>query len=371
MKKILLTFLVAMSCLMTKAQTNFRAIGYDEAIATAKSENKMVFIDFYTDWCGPCRLMSREVFPNKSVGDYMNSHFVCIKINAEKGEGVQLAKTYKIEGYPTFVIINSDKKEILNICGYRESAAFLNEIDRALDPAKKPEIMKERYDKGERTPELVKSYASYLMDNISTVRNLSQEDYDKKVSEINNMVYDYFTSLSDVDRLKHENMFIYQSFINSPFDKPARFMMANFSRFNASDKSDIDSIVSKLYNREVLALLSGSKKYDEAEFSTLKKEIKQFKLDKNGTFDGAFKFIETESKSDKIAYINFCDKNLKTLTDSQVGFLMASFAKHFTDADAATKMAAAKFLRNHIGEQSVDVIYFTLSQIGNLEGREH
>ena len=83
------------------------------------------------------------------------------------------------------------------------------------------------------------------------------------------------------------------------------------------------------------------------------------------------KFIETESKSDKIAYINFCDKNLKILTDSQVGLLMASFSKHFTGADAATKKAAAKFLRNHIGEQSVDVIYFTSSQIGNLEGRGH
>lgn len=371
MKKILLISLVAMSCLMTKAQTNFRAIGYDEAIATAKSENKMVFIDLYTDWCGPCRLMSREVFPNKSVGEYMNSHFVCIKVNAEKGEGVQLAKTYNIEGYPTFVIINSDKKEILNLCGYREPGAFINEIDRALDPAKKPEIMKERYDKGERTPGLINSYASYLMDNIPTGRNMSEEDYDKKVSEINNMVCDYFTSLSDVDRLKHENIFIYQSFINSPFDKPARFMMANLSRFNSNDKSDIDSIVSKLYNREVNTLLSGSKKYDEAEFSTLKKEIKQFKLDKNGMYDGALKFIETESKSDKIVYINFCDKNLKTLTASQVALLVESFSKHFKGADAVTKKAAVKFLRNHIGELPADVIYFTASQINDLEGKGH
>lgn len=371
MKKILLISLAAISCLMIKAQTNFRAISYDEAIAAAKNENKMVFMDFYTDWCGPCRLMSRDVFPQKSVGDYMNSHFVCIKVNAEKGEGVSLSQTYNIKAYPTFIIITSDKKEMANICGYREPAAFLNEIDRALDPAKTPEMMKERYDKGERTPELINSYASYLMENIPTGRNFPQEDSDKKVSAINNMVYDYFTSLSDADRLKHENMFIYQSFIYSPFDKPARFMMANLSRFTASDKSDIDSVVSKLYNREVLVLLSGSKKYDEAEFSTLKKEIKQFHLDKNGTFDGALNFIEIESKGDKIAYINFCDKNLKTLTASQDGCLMGSFAKHFTDADDVTKKAAVKFLRNHIGEQDADVIYFTASQINELEGSGH
>ncbi|MFS4455671.1 thioredoxin family protein [Maribacter sp. 2304DJ31-5] len=84
---------------------------FDEAIAKAKEENKLVFVDFYTTWCGPCKMMSKRVFPQKIVGDYFNEKFVSIKIDAEKGEGIALADTYKVEAYPTLVYINSDKTE--------------------------------------------------------------------------------------------------------------------------------------------------------------------------------------------------------------------------------------------------------------------
>lgn len=72
MKKQILTALAALLALPGLAQTNFRSITFDEALAAAKAENKMVFIDFYTDWCGPCKAMARDVFPQKAVGDYMN-----------------------------------------------------------------------------------------------------------------------------------------------------------------------------------------------------------------------------------------------------------------------------------------------------------
>ena len=72
------------------AQTNFRSISFDEALKVAANENKLVFIDFYTDWCGPCKKMAREVFPQKEVGDFMNAKFVNLKLNAEK-EGQELA----------------------------------------------------------------------------------------------------------------------------------------------------------------------------------------------------------------------------------------------------------------------------------------
>lgn len=67
------------------AQTNFRNITVDEAIELSKKENKLIFIDFYTDWCGPCKMMAKNVFPQKHVGDYFNANFICLKLNAEKG----------------------------------------------------------------------------------------------------------------------------------------------------------------------------------------------------------------------------------------------------------------------------------------------
>lgn len=52
-----------------------------------------MFVDFYTDWCGPCKVMARDVFPQKQVGDFFNAKFVCLKLNAEK-EGRELAKLF-------------------------------------------------------------------------------------------------------------------------------------------------------------------------------------------------------------------------------------------------------------------------------------
>lgn len=81
-----------------------------------KQKNKLVFIDFYTDWCGPCRKMSKEVFPQKQVGDFFNARFVCIKLNAEK-EGKALAQQFNIKAYPTFIIADQQGNAKVTITG--------------------------------------------------------------------------------------------------------------------------------------------------------------------------------------------------------------------------------------------------------------
>ena len=84
MKKVLTTLFVCAMGLTALAQTNFRSISFDEALKAAKKEKKLVFIDFYTDWCGPCKKMARDVFPQTMVGDFMNAKFVNLKLNAEQ-----------------------------------------------------------------------------------------------------------------------------------------------------------------------------------------------------------------------------------------------------------------------------------------------
>ena len=71
MKRLFFTCLWIVCAVTVMAQTDFRHLSYNEAIAAAKAEKKMVFIDFYTSWCGPCKMMMKNVFPQKSVGDYL------------------------------------------------------------------------------------------------------------------------------------------------------------------------------------------------------------------------------------------------------------------------------------------------------------
>lgn len=158
MKKVLFGMLMILACSVGVAQTNFRHLTYGQALAAAKAEKKLVFVDFYTVWCGPCKAMLRDVFPQKAVGDYLNERFVCIKLDAEK-EGKELADRLKVNAYPTFIGFDVTGKEVMRKVGGGDAKSFLADLERQINPEKSPERLVERYNGGERTAELIEAYA--------------------------------------------------------------------------------------------------------------------------------------------------------------------------------------------------------------------
>lgn len=108
-----------------EAGINFAHIDFKAAKALAKKENKLIFIDAYTTWCGPCKLMSKTVFKEKAVGDYYNEHFVNLKVDMETSEGIFLGKRYNVTGYPTFIYITPDGTLIKKTMGATKSATFI------------------------------------------------------------------------------------------------------------------------------------------------------------------------------------------------------------------------------------------------------
>ncbi|MBQ9223255.1 MAG: thioredoxin family protein [Prevotella sp.] len=113
----------------------FRNLKFADALKAAKKEKKKVFLDCYTSWCIPCAMMAKEIFPQKECGDAMNDQFVSIKIDMEKGEGVELAKKLAIKSYPTFIIFNADGTEVNRIVGGSTTAKeFVSKLAAAMDP---------------------------------------------------------------------------------------------------------------------------------------------------------------------------------------------------------------------------------------------
>ena len=112
MKKLLMVALFAlMGATVLKAQNNgvkfIEEKSLSDVLAQAGKANKYAFVDVYATWCGPCKYMTSQVFPQAAAGDYFNKTFVNAKYDAEKGEGVTVAKTYRVTAYPTFLILNS------------------------------------------------------------------------------------------------------------------------------------------------------------------------------------------------------------------------------------------------------------------------
>jgi len=87
---------------------DFQHTTFAEVLAKAKAENKPIFLDAYTTWCGPCKYMATKIFTQDKVADFFNANFVSTKFDMEKGEGLELAKKYGVKVYPTFLVLDSD-----------------------------------------------------------------------------------------------------------------------------------------------------------------------------------------------------------------------------------------------------------------------
>lgn len=124
--KFLFSIILSILCHYVSGQgIEFFNGGYDAALKKAAEEKKTVFIDFFAEWCGPCKLMSETVFTDTSVGDYYNKNFVCIKINAETPENRSIVKRYHVTGYPTLAYVNAEGKKILIETGVLSVERFL------------------------------------------------------------------------------------------------------------------------------------------------------------------------------------------------------------------------------------------------------
>lgn len=153
MKKILILALAIFVTNVTMAQDKgikFEQGTLAEAVAKAKKSSKkapkLVFVDCYTTWCGPCKSMSENVFTQEKVGDFFNANFVNIKIDMEKGEGPELGKKFEVKAYPTFLILDGEGKEVSRIVGGGDADGFIAKVKKAMDPANSVGVLKAKYE---------------------------------------------------------------------------------------------------------------------------------------------------------------------------------------------------------------------------------
>jgi thioredoxin 1 len=108
-----------------EAGIEFHQGSWSEALKKAKQEKKPIFLDVYATWCGPCKLLKARTFPNEKVGEFYNANFINVAVDGEKGEGLELARKYKVRGYPALLFIDSEGKVIAQTAGYRNPKQFI------------------------------------------------------------------------------------------------------------------------------------------------------------------------------------------------------------------------------------------------------
>lgn len=177
MKKLAIFSSLFIGALAFAQGIKFEDSNFASILAKAKKENKLVFVDAYASWCGPCKLMVKNIFPLQSVGDYYNSHFINAKIDMEKGEGIGLAKKYNVKAFPTYLFINGDGEEVHRTLGYVEENDFIQFAKDAGDPSKRLTALKQKFENGEKDPEFLKNLAGLTMYNDAAFSGRVMERY--------------------------------------------------------------------------------------------------------------------------------------------------------------------------------------------------
>ena len=105
----------------TEQGIQFTEGSFNDILKKAKKEKKNIFLDAYASWCGPCKMLKRDVFPQAQVGEFFNKNFINVAMDMEKGEGIQLSQKFKITAYPTLLFINDKGEVIGSALGYHNA----------------------------------------------------------------------------------------------------------------------------------------------------------------------------------------------------------------------------------------------------------
>lgn len=195
----------------------FQELPFKDIIAKAKKEKKLVFIDAYASWCGPCKMMEKNVFTQKAVSDYYNTNFINARFDMEKGEGRDIASKFGVRSYPTYLFLNGEGELVSRNTGYMEESLFVAMAQDINSPGNKKGSLKDRFAGGEKDPE--------FLINIMKLNANSDYEFAKKASER------YFQNKKKTEELTKDEIGFLLYFVKSSED-------TNYNVF-ASRKAEI------------------------------------------------------------------------------------------------------------------------------------
>ena len=107
-----------------------------QVLAEAKNKKKVLFVDVYATWCGPCKWMDENTFKDPRIMEKFNKSFVNYKVDGDSFEGVNVGITYRIDSYPTYLFIGPDGRIIHRIEGAMPAENLIQEVDFVLKRVK-------------------------------------------------------------------------------------------------------------------------------------------------------------------------------------------------------------------------------------------
>jgi thioredoxin-related protein len=219
----------------------------------ASDQMLMLFVDVYATWCGPCKMMDQQVYTDPAVADYMNTHFVNVRLDGESEYGMQYVTEQQLEGYPTMYVFSDEGERISNILGFKPAEELVASLKTTLEGYQSVKKYRALHAQGNLEAEAFADYIAVVrkMGNPEQADLLAdeymEEVMDPKLSDNDIRVVAYHMDLDDVwwntfaadrDRLKE---ILGEDYL------PAMENIYNTTLIKAVDENRID-LISKLAN---------------------------------------------------------------------------------------------------------------------------
>lgn len=290
----------------TKTTENLAFIheNFGEAMEKARAENKLVFIDAYTTWCGPCKQMDKNTFTDEDVAAFFNEKFINLKLDMERGDGLTIQQRYKVSAFPTFLFLNADGEVVHKALGFQDADQFLAIGKVALSSDQTFSTWTKRYDRGDRDPRFLKEYAEKL-----------GEAYDDRRAEVAEAYL-----ATQTDRFSPNNLAFAMRFTEGVYSPLFNFLVDNKKAFE------------KKFTKDEISL-----KIDELVVECLMNEKN---LPTLGRADSLIRFVYPEkadrmSKNYRLSY-----HRMKGNRDNYAASAVQYFKKYDDNADELSETAA-------------------------------
>lgn len=251
MRHILFSIVAAL-CAATVSSARAQGIEFEgsetsfqQAVEKAQKSKKLIFMDCYTAWCGPCRQLAKNVFPNDTVGAFFNRHFVSVKMDMEKGEGPKLAKQYEITAYPTLLFIDPHtQKMVYRMVGSKAGIQWLMDIgQKALDNEENLTGIAARYRKNPQDAAIVNKYLAQLQ----AARLLQLRD---------SVLNAYLANITPANEHSELTWQILSGQVSDPYGAPFEYMNRRADKFRATvGKEAVDEKLETIYRQAVMSFI--------------------------------------------------------------------------------------------------------------------
>lgn len=219
---------------------------FENALKLAQEQQKMIFIDCYAVWCGPCNFMFREIFTDERVGEFHNKHFINLKYDMEKPYGIRIRSKFEVKGFPTYLYLSPEGELIhRGIGATRDAETFLEISKTALSGDNSFRVIAERVRKGDRT---AATLIEYLNLNF-------------RATETAQLITEHFRLISDEEKFSNETWSLFNDHLHVIDSEPFRFFLNNREKY--ADFFGAKTVEDKLYNTFSAIYRSSPETYEQ------------------------------------------------------------------------------------------------------------